>query len=101
MNFAPNPQHMNLTSYATFQTNVETGSPLEEESKVLYISSNKAHEGGAHGAALVIDPQQNVLYVWLLKNGVATEFKEKGKTIPLPKDIQTMLDNQATLNKNH
>src|SRR4029453_14123195 len=65
--------------YASLLTNMGTANQLSEEKGVFYVLGNKPHDSGTDGAAVVADPKQDALYVWLLVKGKAEEFKEKGK----------------------
>lgn len=81
--------------YADLQSNLGTVGPLREEDGAMYLLGNKPHEGGRNAAAIVIDPRQDALYVWLLVDGLATEFRERDMSIPMPKDVQKAIGNAA------
>lgn len=81
--------------YPLLLANMRTVSPLTEAGGLWYITGNRPHEGGAEVAAVVIDPRQNALRVWLLSAGKSSEFVDPPLArIPWPKDVQTLLNNQ-------
>lgn len=78
-----------------FQENMQTVGPLSEENGLLYITGNKDNDGGNNAAALVINPEQDTLFVWTLFDGVSSAVteEEEGVTVPVPVDVQTMMEN--------
>lgn len=80
--------------YPLLLANMRTVSPLTEAGGLWFITGNRPHEGGADAAAVVIDPRQNALRVWLLSAGKSSEFVDPPLArIPWPKDVQTMQQN--------
>lgn len=81
--------------YPVLLANMRTVSPLTEADGLWFITGNRPHEGGAEVAAVVIDPRQNALRVWLLSAGKSAEYVDPPLArIPWPKDVQTLLSNQ-------
>ncbi|MCT9809178.1 hypothetical protein N0K08_00895 [Acidovorax sp. Be4] len=81
--------------YPELLANMRTVSPLTEADGLWFITGNRPHEGGSEVAAVVIDPRQNALRVWLLNAGKSAEFVDPPLArIPWPKDVQTLLSNQ-------
>jgi hypothetical protein len=81
--------------YPVLLANMRTVSPLTEAHGLWFITGNRPHEGGVEAAAVVIDPRQNALRVWLLNAGQAEEFIDpRTAQIPWPADVQTMISNQ-------
>lgn len=82
--------------YPRLLSNLRTVSPLTEADGLWFITGNRPHEGGVEAAAVVIDPRQNALRVWLLNAGKVQEFIDPpAAQIPWPKDVQTLLQNQG------
>ena len=82
--------------YPLLLANMRTVSPLAEADGLWFITGNRPHEGGAEAAAVVIDPRQNALRVWLLSAGQSHEFVDPPMaSIPWPKDVRTMLQNHG------
>lgn len=79
--------------YDKFQGNMETVGPLSEENGLLYITGNKDNDGGTDAAALVIDPEQDTLFVWTLIDGAGSVVTESEEAVTLPADVQTMMEN--------
>ena len=83
------------TQYPLLLANMRTVSPLTAADGLWYITGNRPHEGGVEAAAVVIDPRQNALRVWLLNAGQVQEFIDPpAAQIPWPKDVQTLIKNQ-------
>jgi hypothetical protein len=81
--------------YSTLLSNLRTVSPLTEEDGRWYITGNRPHEGGTEAAAVVVDAAQNAVRVWMLHEGKVSEYRDPSHTsVPWPKDVQTMQDNQ-------
>ena len=82
--------------YPLLLSNLRTVSALTEADGLWFITGNRSHEGGVEAAAVVIDPRQNALRVWLLNAGRSQEFVDPPTAqIPWPKDVQTLLQNQV------
>lgn len=82
--------------YPVLLANMRTVSPLTEADGLWFITGNRPHEGGAEAAAVVINPRQNALRVWLLSAGKSSEFVDPPLArIPWPRDVQTLLSNQT------
>ncbi|MET1117133.1 MAG: hypothetical protein ABWY08_19575 [Comamonas sp.] len=81
--------------YPLLLANMRTVSPLTAADGLWYITGNRPHEGGVESAAVVIDPRQNALRVWLLNAGQAQEFIDPPTAqVPWPRDVQTLIRNQ-------
>lgn len=81
--------------YPVLLANMRTVSPLTAADGLWYITGNRPHEGGVEAAAVVIDPRQNALRVWLLNAGQAQEFIDPpAAQIPWPREVQTLIKNQ-------
>lgn len=79
--------------YPDLLANLRTVGPLSEQDGVLYITGNRPHEGGSEAAAVVIDPRQDALRVWLLSGGQASEFQDRGRSVDWPRDVRVMQEN--------
>lgn len=80
--------------YATLLTNMRTVSPLTEDAGLWFITGNRPHEGGKEAAAIVVDAAQNAIRVWMLHEGKVSQYQDPiHVTIPWPRDVQTMVDN--------
>lgn len=80
-------------NYAQAQLNLQVASPLSVEGSVLYVTGNRAHEGGINAVAIALDEASNTIRVWLLHNSQAHVFAEPGATFAWPRDVQTMIGN--------
>jgi len=81
--------------YPVLLANMRTVSPLTAADGLWFITGNRPHEGGVEAAAVVIDPRQNALRVWLLNAGQSQEFIDPpAAQVPWPKDVQTLIQNQ-------
>jgi len=81
--------------YPILLANMRTVSPLAAADGLWYVTGNRPHEGGVEAAAVVIDPRQNALRVWLLNAGQSQEFIDPPTAkIPWPRDVQTLIKNQ-------
>lgn len=82
--------------YATAVTNLHTSGPLTQDGARFFITGNADNKGGSDQAAIVIDPAQNALRVWLLTAGQAQEFASpEGITLEWPADVATTIENAA------
>jgi len=82
---------------AVLETNLEVAAPLQREGAVLFLSGNKAYEGGLDAAYLLIDPTLNALEVGLWEHGRLTTYKTPGSALAKPRDVQTMIANNEKL----
>lgn len=71
--------------------NLDTQSPLTKSGDVLYMSGNKAHEGGINGAYILIEPKTRSLEVGLWEDGKFEAYRS-GKTIAKPEDLKRMFE---------
>jgi hypothetical protein len=78
--------------FAVLLGNLEVTGPLGEEDGVLYVTGNKAHQGGIDSAAVVIDPRQDVIWVWLLVGGRPEAVAERDVELVVPEDVRITLD---------
>jgi hypothetical protein len=82
--------------FDAFVTNTQVQGPLKEEEGVFYVTGNKQYSGGTDAAALVIDPGDDVLWVWLMVDGRTEILQERdGVVVPLPADVRVTLQNAA------
>lgn len=87
--------------YAVLLTNLGTSGPLVQEGDLLYITGNKPHEGGDEQAAVVVDPAQNALRVWLVHAGQERDWRDPASiTLNWPRDVRTMRSNRQELRRN-
>jgi hypothetical protein len=77
----------------TLLANMDVTGPLSEENGVLYVTGNKAHQGGTDAAAVVIDPRQDLIWVWLLVAGEPVALAERDAEIALPEDVRVTIEN--------
>lgn len=86
--------------YATAVTNLQTSGPLTQDGTRFFITGNADNKGGSDQAAIVIDPAQNALRVWLLVDGKAEELAAPaGVSIEWPADVDTAIKNAADMAK--
>ena len=86
--------------YSTLLSNLRTVSPLTEDAGRWFITGNRPHEGGTEAAAVVVDAGKNAVRVWMLHEGKVSEYQDPNHiTVPWPKDVQTMQDNQKSSSK--
>ena len=86
--------------YSTLLSNLRTVSPLTEDAGRWFITGNRPHEGGTEAAAVVVDAGKNAVRVWMLHEGKVSEYQDPNHiTVPWPKDVQTMQDNQKISSK--
>ena len=84
--------------YPTLLANLRTVGPLTDDAGRWFITGNRPHEGGTEAAAVVVDAAQNAVRVWMLHEGKVSEFVDPmNASIPWPKDVQTMVDNQKSM----
>lgn len=82
--------------YAALLGNLKTTGPLTQDGTRFFITGNADNAGGSHAAAVVADPAQNALRVWLLTAGQAQEFASpEGITLEWPADVATTIENAA------
>ncbi|MDH1702998.1 hypothetical protein [Comamonas terrigena] len=87
--------------YAVLLTNLGTSGPLVQEGDLIYITGNKPHEGGDEQAAVVVDPGQNALRVWLVHAGQERDWRDPASiTLDWPRDVRTMRSNRQELRRN-
>ncbi|MBP7353026.1 hypothetical protein [Comamonas sp. UBA7528] len=87
--------------YGVLLTNLGTSGPLVQEGDLLYITGNKPHEGGDEQAAVVVDPAQNALRVWLVHAGQERDWRDPASiTLDWPRDVRTMRSNRQELRRN-
>jgi hypothetical protein len=79
--------------FAVLLGNLEVTGPLGEEDGVLYVTGNKAHQGGVDAAAVVIDPRQDVIWVWMLVAGRPEAVAERDVELVVPEDVRITLEN--------
>ena len=80
--------------YVVFLTNMRTVGPLQEDVGRWFITGNRPHEGGVESAAVVVDPQQNALRVWMLHEGRQSEYQDPpGAYVAWPAEVRTLQRN--------
>ncbi len=81
-------------TYKLVLQNLEVASPLTKDGERLFITGNRAHQGGEEMAAIVVDPAQNAVRVWLSTEGKSQVFQDPAQVdVPWPADVQTMISN--------
>ncbi len=81
-------------TYKLVLQNLEVASPLSRDGERLFITGNRAHQGGEEMAAIVVDPAQNAVRVWLSTEGKSQVFQDPAQVeVPWPADVQTMISN--------
>ena len=87
--------------YLVLLTNLGTSGPLVQDGELLYITGNKPHEGGDEQAAVVVDPAQNALRVWLVHAGQERDWHDPASiTLDWPRDVRTLQNNRQELRRN-
>ncbi|MCB0328908.1 MAG: hypothetical protein KDD70_04575 [Bdellovibrionales bacterium] len=86
-------ENLARTNYQDLLTNMGTMSPLLRENGILYLTGNKPHSGTDNAAAVVIDPSQDLVFVWLKLNDESLEFKERETLPELPSDVKAVMSN--------
>lgn len=88
--------------YATLLANMRTVSPLTAapastgQAPRWYITGNRPHEGGKEMAAVVVDPAQNAVRVWMLHHGQVQVYQDPPQAdVPWPPEVATLIDQQA------
>ena len=80
--------------YEVLLANLGTSGPLVRAGNQLLITGNKPHDGGNEQAAVLVDPQQNTVQVWLVHEGLEREVHDPGFVLqPWPQDVLTMQAN--------
>ena len=81
-------------TYKLVLQDLEVASPLSKDGERLFITGNRAHQGGEEMAAIVVDPAQNAVRVWLSTEGKSQVFQDPAQVeVPWPADVQTMISN--------
>jgi len=88
---APEIRRLLGKKYKILVRNLDTQSPLTRSGTVLYMSGNRAHEGGTSGAYILIEPQTQSLEVGLWEEKKFTAYRS-GKTIDKPDDLKRMFE---------
>ena len=87
--------------YAVLLRNLGTSGPLVQEGDLLYITGNQPHEGVDEQAAVVVDPAQNALRVWLVHAGAEQDRLDPANaSVAWPRDVLTMQRNRNELRRN-
>ena len=76
-----------------FLQNMQVSSPLGKD-QLLFVSGNKAHQGGEEMAYLLLDPASKQLEVGLIEQRKLRIYRS-GPPLYRPAEINTMLDNLA------
>lgn len=84
---------MGEVNYPVLLDNLGVSGPLQRDGKLLFITGNRPHQGGAEEAAVVIHPAADAVRVWLLTGGEEWDVQDQGTPVPLPADVLTMREN--------
>jgi hypothetical protein len=79
--------------YPIFLENMNVIGPLGDDGGLLYTYGNAPHRGMIDVGAIVVDPGQDAIYVWLMEQRKVSEFREHQKTVRVPPYLQTFLAN--------
>ena len=79
--------------YPTFLAHMKVIGPLKSDAGILYTYGNKPHQGGVDMAAIAIDPGRDAIYVWLMEERKAEEFRERGVQVPVPEELKAFIAN--------
>jgi hypothetical protein len=77
--------------YKTLQTNLQVATPLREENGVLFVTGSRQAKNSGDVAAVVIDPKQDLIFVWMKSGGRAEEFQENNQTLALPREVLKLM----------
>ncbi|HWK41401.1 MAG TPA: hypothetical protein VNR60_05675 [Croceibacterium sp.] len=75
------------------EVNLSTVGPLERQGDIYYISGNAPHRGGEDQAYILIDGAKRAVQVGLWEQGKLTVYAPASGRLPVPPDIQRMLNN--------
>jgi hypothetical protein len=84
--FAARAYNMLEDRWLTFLVNMQESGKFATENGVVYVLGHKMLSQDA--AALAIDPEADVIYVWLKEGEEAREYREGGRSITLPKAVR-------------
>lgn len=82
--------------YPQLLESLRTVGPLSQHEGLLYVTGSRPFEGGSDAAAVVIDPERNVLRVWMLAGGAVSELQSPGPAIELPPEVQAFVAQHRT-----
>ena len=77
---------------AVLEENLSTVGPLGRQGDIYYIRGNAPHRGGEDQAYVLIDPARRAVQVGLWEQGKLTVYAPASGRLPVPPDIQAMLD---------
>ena len=80
-----------------FLENMKVQSPLMKDDGVFYVTGNRPHYGGLDNAIFLADPSSDTIEVILFKNRLRRDFKEGGRDVALPAEVDATIDNMAPL----
>lgn len=78
---------------AVLEENLSAVAPLGRQGNIYYISGNAPHRGGEDQAYVLIDPAKRAVQVGLWEQGKLTVYAPAAGRLPIPREIQAMLDN--------
>jgi uncharacterized membrane protein len=73
--------------YELLLTNMQEAQPIAREKNLYSVLGHKML-APTEQAALVVDLDQDAIYVWLFSQGQSEEFREGGRPIPLPANVR-------------
>lgn len=80
--------------YDVLMQNLAVASPLTQDGERLFVTGNRQNEGGSEMAAVVVDPAQNAVRVWLVTDGKSQIFQNPEQAqVAWPQDVQVMMEN--------
>ncbi len=74
------------------QKNLSVVSPLQRQGSLYYVSGNADHQGGVEQAYVLIDATRRAVQIGLWERGKLTVYAPTGTRIPLPADLQKLLN---------
>lgn len=75
------------------EENLSAVAPLGRQGGIYYISGNAPHRGGEDQAYVLIDPAKRAVQVGLWEQGKLTVYAPAAGRLPIPREIQAVLDN--------
>jgi uncharacterized membrane protein len=85
------------TAMKEFLENMKVQSPLMKDDGIFYVTGNRPHYGGLDTAIFLADPASDTIEVILFKNRLRRDFKEGGRDVALPYEVDATIDNMSPL----